>query len=134
MPIPGSLKRVPIDEREIASLLESQFNLPSLETRVYLKLLETRDPTLEELAKVMGISREDVHSLTARMVSEGLIIEAVGTPTRYSPLHPRMTLTNLFKTYEKDVVEALRERRRTVDRVVNLLTPIYEERFTKSSD
>jgi sugar-specific transcriptional regulator TrmB len=134
MPVPGSLKRVPIDEREIASLLESQFNLPSLETRVYLKLLETRDPTLEELAKVMGISREDVHSLTARMVSEGLIIEAVGTPTRYSPLHPRMTLTNLFKTYEKDVVEALRERRRTVDRVVNLLTPIYEERFTKSSD
>jgi sugar-specific transcriptional regulator TrmB len=134
MPVPGSLKRVPIDEREIASLLESQFNLPSLETRVYLKLLETRDPTLEELAKVMGISREDVHSLTARMVSEGLIIEAVGAPTRYSPLHPRMTLTNLFKTYEKDVVEALRERRRTVDRVVNLLTPIYEERFTKSSD
>jgi sugar-specific transcriptional regulator TrmB len=134
MPVPGSLKRVPIDEREIASLLESQFNLPSLETRVYLKLLETRDPTLEELAEVMGISREDVHSLTARMVSEGLIIEAVGTPTRYSPLHPRMTLTNLFKTYEKDVVEALRERRRTVDRVVNLLTPIYEVRFTKSSD
>jgi len=44
-----------------------------------------------------------------------------------------MTLTNLFKTYEKDVVQALRDRRVTVDRVVNLLIPVYEERKGKSS-
>jgi len=67
------------------------------------------------------------------MLSRGLIIEASGTPRRYTPLHPRMTLTNLFKTYEKDVVQALRDRRATVDRVVNLLIPVYEERKGKSS-
>jgi len=67
------------------------------------------------------------------MLSRGLIIEASGTSKRYAPLHPRMILTNLFKTYEKDVVQALRDRRGTVDRVVNLLIPVYEERKGKSS-
>ncbi len=42
-----------------------------------------------------------------------------------------MMLTNLFKIYERDLVGALRERRATVDRVVNLLTPVYEERVGK---
>ena len=67
------------------------------------------------------------------MLARGLIIEATGTTKRYAPLHPRMTLTNLFKIYEKDVVQALRDRRVTVDRVVNLLIPVYEERKGKSS-
>ncbi len=48
-------------------------------------------------------------------------------------MHPRMTLTNLFKVYEKEVVLSLRERRATVDRVVNLLTPIYEERKVRDT-
>jgi len=37
-------------------------------------------------------------------------------------------MTNIFKIYEKDLVQSLRDRRATVDRVVNLLTPIYEEK------
>ena len=37
-------------------------------------------------------------------------------------------MTNIFKLYEKEVVQGLRDRRATVDRVVILLTPIYEER------
>lgn len=133
MPVPGSLKRVPIDEREITRLLEHQFSLPPLETRAYLKLLESTDSTFEELAKKLEMLPDEAYSLTARMISKGLIIEVPGTPTRYTPLHPRMTLTNLFKTYEKDVVGALRERRATTDRIVKLLTPIYEERSRKSS-
>jgi sugar-specific transcriptional regulator TrmB len=62
------------------------------------------------------------------MLRRGLIIEAIGVPKRYAPLHPRMTLTNLFKIYEKELVQSLRDRRATVDRVVNLLIPVYEER------
>ena len=130
-PVPGSLRRVPIDEHEIEGLLERQFSLPPLETQAYLKLLGTKDSTLEELAKYLEISPSQAHSLTTQMMAKGLIIEASGTPKRYAPLHPRMTLTNIFKMYEKDVVGALRERRATVDRVVNLLTPMYEERDQK---
>ncbi len=124
---------MPIDEHEIAALLERQFNLPREETRAYLKLLETSDLALGQLAKDLGVTETDASSLMNQMISKGLIIEAPGALKRYAPLHPRMTMTNLFKVYEKEVVQALRERRATVDRVVNLLTPVYEERRGKSS-
>jgi sugar-specific transcriptional regulator TrmB len=128
MPIPGSLRRMPIDEGQIADLLSSQFSLPTQETRAYLKLLDTSDLTLEQLAKEVNLSEGDTRALLADMLQKGLIIEATGTPKRYTPLHPRMTLTNIFKIYEKELVQSLRERRATVDRVVNLLIPVYEER------
>ncbi len=128
MPIPGSLRRMPIDEGQIAELLSRQFNLPTEETRAYLKLLDTSDLTLEQLAKELNLAEEGARGLVASMIERGLIIEATGLPKRYAPLHPRMTLTNIFKIYEKDLVQSLRERRATVDRVVNLLIPIYEER------
>ncbi len=131
--MPGSLRRRPIDENEIAELLARQFDLPVEETGAYLKLLETSDLTLEQLAKSLGIPVEDASGLVERMIVKGLIIQATGTPKRYAPLHPRMTLTNIFKVYEKDLVQSLRDRRATVDRIVNLLIPIYEERKPNSS-
>ena len=133
-PVPGSLKRRPIDEKEIAGVLARQFNLPVEETSAYLKLLETSDLTVEQLAKSLGMTEGEASALVERMIVKGLIIEATGTPQRYTPLHPRMTLTNIFKVYEKDLVQSLRDRRATVDRVVNLLIPIYEERKPKGSE
>jgi predicted transcriptional regulator len=119
---------MPIDEGQIAELLSSQFNLPREETQAYLKLLDTSDLTLEQLANELNLTEEGTRALVASMIDRGLIIEATGAPKRYAPLHPRMTLTNIFKIYEKDLVQSLRDRRATVDRVVNLLIPIYEER------
>jgi sugar-specific transcriptional regulator TrmB len=128
MPVPGSLRRMPIDEGQIAELLSRQFNLPTEETRAYLKLLDTSDLTLEQLAKELSLTEEGTGALVTSMIERGLIIEATGTPKRFAPLHPRMTLTNIFKTYEQELVQSLRDRRATVDRVVNLLIPVYEER------
>ena len=128
MPVPGSLKKMPVDKDQIAEHLSRQFNLPTEETQAYLKLLDTSDLTLEQLANELNLTEEGTRALVASMIGRGLIIEATGTPKRYAPLHPRMILTNIFKIYEKDLVQSLRERRATVDRVVNLLIPIYEER------
>ena len=128
MPVPGSLRRMPIDEGLISELLSNQFSLPKQETRAYLKLLDTSDLTLEQLAKEVNLSERETTALVDSMLQRGLIIEATGVPKRYAPLHPRMTLTNLFKIYEKELVQSLRDRRATVDRVVNLLIPVYEER------
>jgi sugar-specific transcriptional regulator TrmB len=133
MPVPGSLKRIPIDEGQIAELLSSQFRLPKEETQAYLKLLDTWDLSLEQLSRELNITEEETRALVTRMIERGLIIEATGTPKRYAPLHPRMTLTNIFKIYEKELVQSLRDRRATVDRVVNLLIPIYEERNPNSA-
>jgi sugar-specific transcriptional regulator TrmB len=119
---------MPIDEGLIAELLSNQFSLPKQETRAYLKLLDTSDLTLEQLAKEVNLPQGETTALVDSMLQRGLIIEATGVPKRYAPLHPRMTLTNLFKIYEKELVQSLRDRRATVDRVVNLLIPVYEER------
>jgi len=132
MPVPGSLKRRPVDEKELADLLERQFKIKTIETRAYLNLLEKNDMTLQELARVLDLPLEETQALAERMISSGLIIRATGPNVKFIPLHPRMTMTNIFKVYEKEVVDALRAHRATVDRVVNLLTPIYEERKVRT--
>jgi len=130
MPVPGSLKRRPIDEGNIAETVSSQFKLPREEVVAYLKLLDTSDLALDQLADRLAIDEEKASTLVSSMLSRGLIIEATGSPRRFAPLHPRMMLTNLFKIYEKELVQTLRDRRATVDRVVNMLIPIYEDRET----
>src|SRR3989475_2209836 len=128
MPVPGSLKRQPINKSEIAQLLERQFNLPTLETRAYLQMLERTSVRVDELAETLALSENETRGLLGMMISRGLIIQAHGSEEAFSPLHPRMTMTNIFKIYEKMVVQNLRDRRSTVDRMVNLLTPIFDER------
>ena len=128
MPVPGSLRRQPINKDEIAQLLERQFNLPTLETRAYLEMLERNSIEVDELTETLALSKSETRDLLQIMMSRGLIIRAPGSKEAFSPLHPRMTMTNIFKIYEKMVVQNLRDRRATVDRVVNLLTPIFDER------
>jgi len=128
MPVPGSLKRQPIDRNDIAQLLERQFNLPALETLAYLQMLERDSVGVDELAETLALSKSEARDLLQSMLSRGLVIRASESKEGFSPLHPRMTMTNIFKIYEKMVVQDLRDRRATVDRVVNLLTPIFDER------
>jgi len=128
MPVPGSLRRQPIDKNEIAQLLERQFNLPTMETRAYLEMIERNSVEVDGLAETLALSRTEARDLLQTMTSRGLIIRAPGSEEAFSALHPRMTMTNIFKIYEKMVVQDLRDRRATVDRMVNLLTPIFDER------
>ena len=128
MPVPGSLRRQPIDKNEIAQVLERQFNLPTMVTRAYLEMLERNSVEVDELAETLALSSSETRDLLRMMISRGLVIRAPGSEEAFSPLHPRMTMTNIFKIYEKMVVQNLRDRRATVDRMVNLLTPIFDER------
>jgi sugar-specific transcriptional regulator TrmB len=130
MPVPGSLRRQPIDQNEIAQLLERQFSIPTLETRAYLQMLERKKVGVDELAETLALSMGKTKDILQAMITRGLIIRAPGSIEAFSALHPRMTMTNIFKIFEKDLVLSLRDRRATVDRLVNLLTPIYEEKKT----
>lgn len=95
--------------------------------RLYLRLLTT-DLGLEQVAKELGVTQSEALVLAGKMLDKGLLIRSSTKDAEYVPLHPRMVLTNIFKMFEKDLVQSLRDRRATVDRVVNVLTPIYEER------
>jgi DNA-binding FadR family transcriptional regulator len=91
-------------------------------------MLERSNVGVDELAETLALSRSEARDLLQTMISRGLIIRAPGSKEAFNPLHPRMTMTNIFKIYEKMVVQDLRDRRATVDRMVNLLTPIFDER------
>ena len=128
MPVPGTLKRQPINPNELARLLEAQFDIPVLETLAYLQMVERRSVGIDELTATLSLSKTEAQYLLQSMKLRGLVIEAPGSQDAFSALHPRMTLTNIFKLYEKEVIQSLRDRRAIVDRVVNLLTPIYDEK------
>ncbi len=98
-----------------------------MEMRLYLRLL-TSDLEFDQVAKELGVTQSEALVLAGKMLDKGLLIRSSTRGAEYVPLHPRMVLTNIFKMFEKDLVQSLRDRRATVDRVVNLLTPVYEER------
>src|SRR5260370_40143548 len=107
MPVAGSLRKVPIDEGQIAELLSRQFNLPKEETRAYLKLLDTSDLTLEQLAEELNLTEDGTGELVTSIIERGLIIVTTGPPKRFAPLHPRMTLPNIFNIYAQGLVQSL---------------------------
>src|SRR5215831_2413910 len=111
MPVPGSLKRQPINTDEIAMILERQFKLPSLETRAYISMLEKESLGIDEVAETLALPEDETRDMLQTMASRGLVIRASDREAAFSALHPRMTMTNIFKIYEKEVVQDLRDRR-----------------------
>ena len=127
MPVPGTLKKRPFEALDVARQLLAQFGLPEKEGLAYLKLVETGGMKHADIAGSLGLAAGEVSPLVKSMIARGLAIESSQDSSSLIPLHPRMVLTNLFKIYEKEVVGSLRERRTTVDRLVVLLIPVYEE-------
>ena len=128
MPVPGTVKKTIIDEQELAKLLQDKFGIDPLVTRTYLRLVQYGEISLPDIAKMLSKPVEEVGDLLEKMLSQGLVIKTAGTVSKYAALHPRMSMTNIFKVYEKELVQNLRDRRATLDRIVNLLTPIFEDR------
>ena len=128
MPVPGTLKKTAINEQELMKLLQDKFSIDPLVTRTYLRLVQHGEISLPDIAKMLSKPMNEVEDLLETMLSQGLVIKTAGTVSKYTALHPRMSMTNIFKVYEKELVQNLRDRRATLDRIVNLLTPIFEDR------
>jgi len=128
MPVPGTLKKTAINEQELMKLLQDKFSIDPLVTRTYLCLVQHGEISLPDIAKMLDKPMNEVEDLLEKMLSQGLVIKTAGTGSKYTALHPRMSMTNIFKVYEKELVQNLRDRRATLDRIVNLLTPIFEDR------
>ena len=131
MPVPGTLKKTAINEQEFVKLLQDKFSIDPLVTRTYLRLVQHGEISLPDIAKMLDKPMIEVEDLLGKMLSQGLVIKTAGTVSKYTALHPRMSMTNIFKVYEKELVQNLRDRRATLDRIVNLLTPVFEDRERK---
>jgi len=131
MPVPGTLKKTTIDEKELVKLLQDKFSIEPLMTKTYLHLVQHGEISLPDIANLLNKPIGEVEDLLEKMLSQGLVIRTAGTVPKYTALHPRMSMTNIFKVYEKELVQNLRDRRATLDRIVNLLTPVFEDREAK---
>ena len=131
MPVPGTLKKTIIDEKELVKLLQDKFSIDPLMTKTYLHLVQHGEISLPDIANLLNKPIGEVEDLLEKMLSQGLVIRTAGTVPKYTALHPRMSMTNIFKVYEKELVQNLRDRRATLDRIVNLLTPVFEDREAK---
>ncbi len=93
--------------------LTQGFTLSREEAGVYLDALKR--------GRATGGKREVLDSLLAR----GMLIRG-GDEKGYLPVHPRLALSNLFRSYQERMVLEMREKRKLVDRLTLELIPVYE--------
>lgn len=100
------------DEESVVERMMSYFGLSSDEAKTYLRAL-----------KEGSVERGTVETLVAR----GMLI-ASGDEKVYLPVHPRLALSNLFRSRGDRTSPEMRERRRLVDKLTLELVPAYESR------
>ncbi len=113
---------------EIIKQMTTQLELTQEESELYLLLVGRGSMTIPEISRSLSISQGDMEEAARALLRKGLIIEHPGTARSYSALHPRMALSNVFKTFEADMMTKIRQKRAVADRLAAALIPIFEER------
>ncbi len=100
------------DEASVLQRLVDYLGLPEDEARLYVRALKD------------GSVREgDVKPLLAR----GMLIRSSDEKV-YLPVHPRLALSNLFRSRADRRSVEMREKRKLVDKLTLELIPVYEAR------
>jgi len=102
------------DETSVRKALTTELGLGEQEAETYLRALKE--------GAIDG-DRETVRSLHRR----GMLIKAADEKG-YLPVHPRLALSNLFRSHGDRTTPEMREKRKMVDRLTAELIPIYESR------
>lgn len=100
------------DETSVVQRLTSYLGLTEEEARNYLRAL-----------KEGSIRGPEAKPLLAR----GMVIASADEKV-YLPVHPRLALSNLFRSRGDRTTPEMREKRKLVDRLTLELIPAYEKR------
>jgi hypothetical protein len=100
------------DEASVVQRLVDYLGLPEGEARLYIQAL--KDGSVEE---------GDVKPLLAR----GMLILSSDEKV-YLPVHPRLALSNLFRSRSDRRSAEMKEKRKLVDKLTLELIPVYEAR------
>jgi len=103
------------DEASVKRRLSGELGLRESEADVYVLALKR--------GSVSAADGEAVESLVRR----GMLIEATDEKG-YLPVHPRLALSNLFRSLGDRTTPAMREKRKAVDRLTAELISVYESR------
>ncbi len=98
------------------------------EAKVYLHLMENGEMETHDIADGLEMSNEDLSRILKILLDKGFIINHP-PPSSYTPLHPRMALTNAYQLIQQEYDKRLKEKRLMVDQISFLLEGIYEKRL-----
>lgn len=101
------------DEASVVRKLTDQLGLSTDEAEVYV------------LALKEGVARGGTDTIQT-LCRRGMLIKS-SDEKGYVPVHPRLALSNLFRSYGDRTTPEMREKRKMVDRLTAELVPIYEK-------
>lgn len=116
-----------LTKTDIIEHMTGQLGLTRQESELYFLLVTRSSLTISDISESLNKSDEVTNVVLAALLEKGLIIEQPSADRKYSALHPRMALSNVFKTWEAEMVKELRNKRSVVDRLAVALIPIFEE-------
>jgi predicted nuclease with RNAse H fold len=102
------------DAEAIARGLEHDAGLSKAEALIYMGLLERGSLPLPSKGPELK-----------RLASLGMAILS-GDGKRMVPVHPRLAVTNRYRTWREQVVKEINDRRMRVDRLILELIPVYQ--------
>lgn len=113
-----------ISTDEIRKLLK-EIGFKEEEIDAYLFILKNKEFDSKTLSEHLNIDENKSMEIINDFKKKSLIIE--GANKKYKCLHPRMGLTNVYKSWEESMIVAMRRRRAMIELLVRNLSPIYEQ-------
>ncbi len=98
-------------------------DIPRRESEVYLALLQKREFTAPEIAKITTVSRTKAYEVLQNLVKKGLCNESYRNGTKvFKAINPKIVLDNLSSEYDK--------KRKTLEELNKSLEEIYRNTKT----
>lgn len=101
---------------KILERLKSELELSSDEANLYLRILKEGKIPVESAGKEISI-----------LIAKGMVIVS-GDNKNYIPVHPRLAISNHYRTWRERVIREINDRRMRIDRLILELIPIYEKK------
>ena len=102
------------DEASVDHRLTAELGLTKAEAETYLRAV-----------KDGGIGREE--GASGSLHARGMLIEAADEKV-YLPVHPRLAISNLFRSFPDRTSAQMKAKRRMADKLTLELIPAYEAR------
>ena len=100
------------DEPSVLSRMVEYFGLSQKEAKTYL----------------VALKEGSVSGDPGSLVSRGMLIRSSDEKV-YLPVHPRLALSNLFRSQSDRLSPEMKAKRRLVDKLTLELVPVYEKRM-----
>ncbi|MBI4258549.1 MAG: hypothetical protein HY619_06305 [Thaumarchaeota archaeon] len=118
---------------EDAKVISKEFNISETAALAYLTLVVEGEMNLNQISKRLHISVGEAESCIEVMLGKGMVIRSPSGEGVFQPLHPRMAVTNLYKSLEEEVRVMLKQKRLVADSLSRRLSEPFENRSDNKS-